>query len=54
MPAVSQDEQLIFRRSRHWQPEVLEKLAQPLRLESLKFTLPLEPIYEGVELFPGR
>src|SRR5712691_3879818 len=51
---VAQDkvEVTVFRRSRHWQPEILEKLDQVLRLESLKFTLPLNLIYEGVELFP--
>ena len=47
---VAQDrrEVTIFRRSGHWQPEVLSKPGEALELASLEFKLPLHLIYEGV------
>ena len=40
----------VFRRANHWQPEVLRLPEQVLRLQSLNFGLPLNEVYEGVNL----
>jgi Uma2 family endonuclease len=49
---VAQDkpEVTVFRRSNHWQPEVIKGLDDPLRLVSLDFALSLRAIYDGVKL----
>lgn len=49
---VAQDkmEVTIFRRADHWQPEVLRKPEQTLRLGSIEFSLPLSAVYEGVKV----
>ncbi len=48
---VAQDkmEATMFRRENHWQPEVLRKPDQFMRLASLDFALPLSAVYEGVK-----
>jgi Uma2 family endonuclease len=40
----------LFRRESHWQPEVLRRPDQHLRLASLDFTSPLSAVYEGVKV----
>ena len=47
---VAQDrrEVTLFRRSGHWQPELLNEPTQVLQLPSLDFRVPLNLIYEGV------
>ena len=47
---VAQDkkEVTVFRRSDHWQSELLKESDQTLRLSSLKFTIPLQVLYQGV------
>jgi len=49
---VAQDkmEMTVFRRESQWQPEVLLQPDQALRLTSLEFSLPLQLVYEGVEV----
>ncbi len=49
---VAQDkmEVTIFRRANHWQPEVLRRPEQELRLASLDFRLPLNAVYDGVTI----
>ena len=40
----------VFRRESQWQPEVLLRPEQALRLTSLEFSLPLKLVYEGVKV----
>jgi Uma2 family endonuclease len=49
---VAQDkpEVTVFRRSRNWQSEVVQLAADPIRLTSLDFALPLGAVYEKVSL----
>jgi Uma2 family endonuclease len=49
---VAQDkiEVTVFRRSKQWQPEVLQRPGEILRLASLDFTIQLKLLYEGVQL----
>ena len=49
---IAQDktEVTTFRRAANWQPDVVNKSEQHLRLVSLNFTLPLETVYEGVNV----
>jgi len=49
---VAQDrmEVTVFRRGDNWQPEVLQRLDQNLRLASLDFSLPLKAVYEGLKV----
>jgi Uma2 family endonuclease len=48
---VAQDkiEVSVFRRAAQWQPELLSRLNQKLRLSSLGFAISLKAVYEGVE-----
>ena len=48
---VAQDklEVTVFRRANKWQPEIVQKPEEQLRLNSLAFTLPLDLVYEGVK-----
>ena len=49
---VAQDrlEVTLFRRAKNWQPQVLGKPTERLRLSSLKFTSPLREVYAGVKV----
>jgi Uma2 family endonuclease len=49
---VAQDKMqvTVFRRATRWQPEILERTDEQLKLESLGFSLPLADVYEGIEL----
>ncbi len=49
---VAQDkmEVTVFRRANKWQPEMVQKPDELLRVNSLTFTLPLNLVYEGVKL----
>lgn len=49
---VAQDklEVTVFRRANKWQPEIVRRPDDLLRLAPLDFTLPLNAVYEGVEL----
>ncbi len=49
---VAQDkmEATVFRRANKWQPEMVQKPDELLRVNSLTFTLPLDLVYEGVKL----
>ena len=40
----------VFRRENQWQAEILQQPDQVLRLASLKFSLPLKLLYEGVKI----
>jgi Uma2 family endonuclease len=50
LAAQDKMEVTLFRRSNHWKPEVLRAAGEELELSSLKLTLSLSSIYEGVEL----
>jgi Uma2 family endonuclease len=50
LAAQDQIEVTLFRRSTHWQPEILRQPEQDLRLPSLDLAIPLGDIYEGVEV----
>lgn len=45
-----QPEVIVFRRAREWAPEVIAGRPSSLRLDSISLSLPLDSIYEGVEL----
>lgn len=49
---VAQDKReiTVYRREKSWQPEILNSAGQELRLSSLEFAMPLEGVYEGVNL----
>lgn len=49
---VTQDrmEVTVFRRAHKWQPELLRRSSERLRLVSLQFSLPLSAVYEGVKV----
>ena len=49
---VAQDrrEVTVFRRQNQWQPELLNQPGLALRLPSLDFSLPLDAVYEGVQV----
>jgi len=49
---VAQDrlEVTVFRRTNKWQPEIMQKPDELLRVNSLTLTLPLNLVYEGVKL----
>jgi Uma2 family endonuclease len=40
-----------YRRSNHWQPEVLSDPNKELRLDSLGFTMPLRAVYDKVPVW---
>src|SRR5216684_6071897 len=48
---VAQDkmEATVFRRSNHWQPELLKGPEQSVGLSSLQFTITLKAIYDGLQ-----
>jgi len=46
--AQDKKEVTVFRRSDHWQSELLKESDQTLRLSSLKFTISLQVLYQGV------
>jgi Uma2 family endonuclease len=50
LAAQDKMEVTLFRRGNHWKPEVLRAAGEELELSSLKLTLSLSSIYEGVEL----
>lgn len=49
---VAQDrtEVTVFRRANKWQPQIMQRPEDLLRVNSLTFTLPLNLVYEGVKL----
>ncbi|HET7626389.1 MAG TPA: Uma2 family endonuclease [Verrucomicrobiae bacterium] len=48
--AQNKMEATVFRRSNKWEPEILNRADEVLRIESLNFALPLNLIYEGVKI----
>jgi Uma2 family endonuclease len=47
--AQDQSEIIVFRRSSHWHPKVINRPDDQLHLASIELTLPLAAIYEGVK-----
>jgi Uma2 family endonuclease len=43
-------EATVFRRANKWEPEILNRADESLRIESLNFALPLNSVYEGVKI----
>lgn len=45
-------EATVFRRSNHWQPEILREPSDILHLPHLEFQVPLSAIYEALSATP--
>jgi hypothetical protein len=44
----------VFRRSTKWQPEIIRKADERLRLAPIDFEMPLETVYENVRFTTPR